>query len=278
MPHLIGVFREPQFSPGRVEDDAAILERTRDALAARGIALTLGGLELLDHEAPAGILAMCQSVAALALLDRWSELVPVVNGPQAIRGCYRHETLRRLAGTGVPFPASRLVATSGGDHAAAPEAAPCWVKRGDVHAMSSADVVFAPTPAAVDDTLADFARRGVAHAMLQAHVPGVVVKFYGVADGRFFRCFTDGPEIPAPLPRLWEAAHAGARALGLEVFGGDLIVGDDGRPVVVDLNDWPSFSRCRDEAAEAIAAYVVDRMIDAPASRPQGPHGSEART
>jgi hypothetical protein len=275
MSHLIGVFREPEFSPGRVEDDAAILERTRDALALHDIALTLGGPELLGHEAPTGILAMCQSAEALALLDRWSEVVPVVNSPQAIRGCYRHETVRRLAGSAVPFPASRLVATTGCD---VTDAAPCWVKRGDVHAMTAGDVTFAPTAAAVHATLADLARRGVAQAMLQAHVPGVVVKFYGIVDGRFFRCFTDEPEIPAPLPRLWEAAHAGARTLGLEVFGGDLIVGDDGRPVVVDLNDWPSFSRCRDEAAEAIAAYTVDRMLDASASRPQGPHGSEART
>ena len=36
MARLVGVLREPEYSPGRVEDDAAILERTRDALMHAG--------------------------------------------------------------------------------------------------------------------------------------------------------------------------------------------------------------------------------------------------
>jgi hypothetical protein len=31
-------------------------------------------------------------------------------------------------------------------------------------------------------------------------------------------------------------------------------------PVLVDVNDWPSFSRCRTEAAAAIAEYLFDRL------------------
>jgi glutathione synthase/RimK-type ligase-like ATP-grasp enzyme len=277
MADLVGVLREPEFSPGRVADDAAILERTRDALAARGLSMTLGGAELLGDEAPRAVLAMCQSDAALAALDRAALTLPVVNHPDAIRACYRHETVRRLATTHVPFPPTRLVSTA--DNAATTAAAaPCWVKRGDVHAMASSDVVFAERPDDVTATLADFANRGIARAALQAHVPGVVVKFYGIADGRFFRCFTDQADVPAPIPRLWEAASAGANALGLEVFGGDLVVTADGRAVLVDLNDWPSFARCRDEAAEAIAGYVVERTLAAHSHSRQDHHGTEARS
>src|SRR5207342_2457335 len=100
-------------------------------------------------------------------------------------------------------------------------------------------------------------------------VAGTVIKFYGVADGRFFRCYSQGGAIPAAIPTLWEAARSGAAALGLEVFGGDLVVGDDGRPTIVDLNDWPSFARCRDEAAEAIASYVIDRLEANASPHPQ---------
>lgn len=272
MTSLIGVFREPEYSPGRVEDDAAILERTRDALAVRGVTLRLGGTELLAHAAPPAVLAMCQSESALAALDRLAATTPVVNGPDAIRACHRRETVRRLANTSVPFPATRIVATSAPVTATHGDLPPCWVKRGDVHAMTSDDVVFAPDAPAVDRALADFAARGIGHAALQAHVEGVVVKFYGVADGRFFRCYTQHGAVPAPLPALWDAAHAGAAALGLEVFGGDLVVTPAGDPIVIDLNDWPSFARCRDEAATAIAAYVVDRLLDAPATA-RGHHG-----
>jgi hypothetical protein len=170
----------------------------------------------------------------------------------------------------VPFPPTRLVATTSDVEVS--DAAPCWVKRGDVHAMTADDVVFAERPAEVRAALMDFAARGIDRAALQSHVEGIVVKFYGVADGRFFRCFTQGSEIPAPLPVLWSAARAGAAALGLEVFGGDLVVGGDGRPVLVDINDWPSFSRCRDEAADAIASYVVDRLAAIISPHTQGQH------
>jgi hypothetical protein len=274
MSGLLGVRREPEFSPGRVEDDAAILERTRDALAARGMTLRLVDVEHVGTGTAVAVLAMCQGAAALAMLDRCT--APVINAPAAIRACHRHETVMRLAATAVAFPPTRLVATSDAE-LAADELTPCWVKRGDVHATTASDVVFAPTAHDVRAALADFAQRGIGRAALQTHVAGTVVKFYGVVDGRFFRCYTDAPTIPAPIPRLWNAAQAGAEALGLEIFGGDLVVREDGTPVLIDVNDWPSFARCRDEAADAIAGYVLDRLrIRSP--HLQGHHGSEAGT
>ncbi len=276
MPTLVGLFREPEYSPGRVDDDAAILERTRDALVARGVAVTLGHVDLLANIRPAAVLAMCQSDPALAALDRAAETGPVINTADAIRGCHRHVTVHRLAAAWAPFPATRIVATAPGpldlDHVA-----PCWVKRGDVHAMTADDVVFTETPAAIRVALDDFAARGIPRAALQAHVAGVVVKFYGLADGRFFRCYTQSGDVPAAIPALWEAARAGAHALGLDVFGGDLVVTSEGRPVLIDVNDWPSFARCRDEAAAAIAGYVIDRLAEVtPGIRDQpsqGQHG-----
>ena len=44
-----------------------------------------------------------------------------------------------------------------------------------------------------------------------------------------------------------------AQLVGIEVYGGDAIIDSEGRFYIIDFNDWPSFSRCRDEAAEAIA-------------------------
>lgn len=271
MTHVVGILREPEYSPGRVEDDAAILERTCEVLADRGMDASFGDVDLLTRASPAAVMAMCQSVASLAVLDRCAADVPVVNTPDAIRACHRYETVRRLAASAAPFPATRIVET--GERAAHADAAPCWVKRGDVHAMAVDDVVFAATGRELEAALEDFAARGITRAALQTHVEGVVVKFYGLVDGRFFRCFTQGSEVPAPLPVLWEAAHAGARALGLEVFGGDLVVNVEGRPMLIDVNDWPSFARCRDEAAEAIAGYVADRLAGKSRLQYEGQHG-----
>jgi hypothetical protein len=255
MPTIVGVFREREFSPGRVDDDAAILEATAASLTTRGFEVRLGGIEVAATPRPAAILAMCQSEAALARLEQRGAAAPVVNTPRAIRNCHRTETVRLLATAAVAFPPTRIVATD-----EAVEAGPCWVKRADVHAMAAEDVAFAADRTAVHAALAGLAARGVPRAALQEHVAGTVVKFYGIADGRFFRCYTTSAEPPADLAVLWRAAAAAARALGLEIFGGDLVVTPTGRPVVIDVNDWPSFARCRDEAADAIASYVQDRV------------------
>jgi hypothetical protein len=272
MAAIVGVFREAEFSPGRVEDDAAILERTAAALVAGGREVRLGAADLAAAPDAVAILAMCQSPLALAALDARAATVPVINTPQAIRGCYRAATTRLLAAAGVRFPSTRIVRTSS---PAPRDAAPCWVKRGDVHAMAAEDVLFAEDGGVVAEALAVFAARGIPWAALQEHVEGTVVKFYGVADARFFRCYSDAPEPPASIPALWETAHAGAAALGLEVFGGDLVVTHSGAPVLIDVNDWPSFARCRDEAADAIAAYVDDRL--AGGAEPRRAHARQAR-
>ncbi len=270
MPSLVGVFREPEYSPGRVDDDAAILERTREALAARGVTMTLGDVDLAHDASSRPRSWRCANPrAALAALDRAAVTVPVINAPDAIRACYRDETVARLADTAVPFPATRLIATASrpGDLA---DLAPCWVKRGDVHAMTSGR-----------RRVCRDRRRRRGGARVSSHAaasparrcrPTSTVSSSSSTASPTDASFVATPqraEIPASLPVLWAAAHAGASALGLEVFGGDLVVTDEGKPVLVDLNDWPSFARCRDEAAEAIAGYVVDRLAAAWPSHPR---------
>ena len=59
---------------------------------------------------------------------------------------------------------------------------------------------------------------------------------------------------------LKENALRAAKATGMEIFGGDCIVSPDGSSAIIDFNDWPSFAPCRDEAAPAIAKYVLKRI------------------
>jgi hypothetical protein len=109
--------------------------------------------------------------------------------------------------------------------------------------------------------LAELAGRGVEMAVLEAHVPGRTVKFYAVRGTGFFRAYAeDGSEQAAP-PAAWhEVADRAAEALGLSIYGGDVVVDASGAAAVVDVNDWPSFSRCRADAAEAIAAHLLARL------------------
>ncbi len=119
-------------------------------------------------------------------------------------------------------PTSVSVATNPG-RAAFP--GPCWVKRGDVHATEAGDVCFNGDAAALDASLARFAARGIARAVVQDHVPGDLIKFYGVAgvgenEGRpsWFEWFyhrdqrlSNHPFDPRRWPRD-DAGRRGARA------------------------------------------------------------------
>jgi GNAT superfamily N-acetyltransferase len=165
-----------------------------------------------------------------------------------------------------------------------------WIKRGDVHATEAADVVRAESTSGALAILADFRRRGVAQALLQEHVAGDLIKFYGVgAAGAFYGVNADGgPEggggwfewfyhrdqvlarHPFDAAVLEAAARNAAAALRLEVWGGDAIVGPDGAPVVIDLNAWPSFALYRDRAADAIAERLAARFESAGSRRRTG--------
>jgi hypothetical protein len=94
--------------------------------------------------------------------------------------------------------------------------------------------------------------------VLQRHVAGAVLKFYAVAE-RFFAWYPP-PEMPVTLAApqaaaLRDLAARAARALDLEIFGGDVVAGPEGFEFV-DFNDWPSYARCRPGAAQAIASRL----------------------
>ncbi|MEA2625925.1 MAG: hypothetical protein QOD06_1970 [Candidatus Binatota bacterium] len=250
----IGVYREERFSPGRVDDDRAVLDSVADRLREQGVAVRAFDGDRLPSPDVAErlVFAMCQGERALAWLEALGRETVVVNPPRAIRNCYRTRMLERFAAAGVPHPTSALAESSPpADLASGP-----WLKRGDVHAMEAGDVRRVFGEAEWRQALGELRERGVASAVVQDHAEGTVFKFYGVA-GRFFRAYG----LPSGLERAAEEiAAAGAAALELEVWGGDGVAGPDGSIRLIDFNDWPSFSRCRDEAAAAIAGHLLDRL------------------
>lgn len=62
-----------------------------------------------------------------------------------------------------------------------------WVKRGDGAAQSKEDVRFCKDEEALAQAKTDLRQRGVTDIVVQAHVTGDLVKFYGVEGADFFR-------------------------------------------------------------------------------------------
>jgi len=216
-------------------------------------------------------LNMCQGpLASEQLLPLESDHVVVVNRPSSVLNCHRHRLVKAIATSPLPFPRSLILSSRAPLPSNEeldvldPGQGRIWLKRGDVHAERPEDVV-AVTRTQLEPAMTAFAERGVPWVALQQHVPGTIVKFYGVADGRFFRWYASDAGAAGPRPaidedRLKALAFDAAALLGLEVFGGDVALPRPNRPILIDINDWPSFAPFREEAAQAIAAYVSDRV------------------
>src|SRR5262249_20332517 len=189
-PHLLGIYREKRFSPGlHAAGDAEILELTQAALARAGYLTTLIAPEHLPAMSPTAqvVFSMCQSLEALDILHEWEQHgVLVLNTPAAVRACYRLALVTALSQTALPFPQSMVVPL----YTAEPLMAVCpalpedvagwWVKRGDVHAMQSDDVVFVGHATDVPAQLLRLRQRGIGHAIVQEHIVGQELKFYAV--------------------------------------------------------------------------------------------------
>ncbi len=274
MKRLVALYRSPSYSPLQHRtNDTAILDATVARLASRGwqVEKTLE-LDVEAGRVPAAELYvnMCQGpLASERLAPIEADGALVVNRPTSVLACHRHRLVRRMAGSGLAFPRTVIVHTrtevpSDQELAALFDGhAQVWIKRGDVHAERPEDVVAVP-PADVAGALRAFGARDIPWVAVQEHVQGPVVKFYGVADGSFFRYYGADAGWSAPPPpvdeeRLRQLAFAGARMLDLEIFGGDVALPAPDRPVLIDINDWPSFAPFRDEAARAIAGYIDER-------------------
>jgi phosphatidylglycerophosphate synthase len=278
-----GVYREPEHSPLREEDDAAILEATGARLEEFGFSVAYRKPGELDPDAadvPPLVFAMCEGLAALDALARWERRgVCVINPARSVTNAHRERSLRLLEDAGVPMPESRLLDGGVPVPQGAAESrfyAACWVKQSGEHKTREGDVRFATDADAVEDAIGHLRARGLMRAVVQRHVPGDVVKFYGVAaphrDGRprgassagWFRWFypQEHPAEGHPFDAdaLRSIASRAAEALELDVWGGDAIVTADGEIFVIDVNAWPSFALFRDEAAGHIAARLAARL------------------
>ncbi len=270
MKRLVALYRSPTYSPAQHRsNDTAILDETVTDLERRGWQVRRTG----EADVAAGRLPqadlyvnMCQGPAAS---ERLLDLVPrealAVNPPESVLNCHRHRLVGHMEAAGVPFPRTFIVSTAEPDsllplvHQLNGDGRPVWVKRGDVHAETSADVV-ASRASSITDAIREFARRGVSRVALQAHVGGPIVKFYAVADGRFFSWYAADPgRVDISEKSLKELVFAAARAVGLQIFGGDVAFPEPDAPVLIDLNDWPSFAPVRPAAAAAIAAFIDEK-------------------
>ena len=298
--HLVGVCRGNEYSPNCVDNDAAIMNAVAEQLRTLGAKVTMQGEKefcrhadvveaALQRAADNGIehaavpedcadafFSMARSRRALDALDRIERNAhrPVVNSSGGIDRCIRRTMTEMLIDGGVACPKSHIIERGG----TMPDDAtyPCWLKRGDGCAQRKEDTCYVENASDAERLLGDFWQRGVASVVVNEHLRGDLIKFYGVEGTDFFYWFYpskcghrskfglevingDAQGLAFDVDTLKGEADKAALMLGVPVYGGDCIVQADGAVKIIDFNDWPSFAPCRSEAAFYIAMAILSK-------------------
>ena len=268
---ICAVRRKKCFSPNSVENDAAIIDEVT------GIVREIGHEVVSIDEDSEMLLSYSSKSDDKPLFDAWLSMgrMPstlgvlkseqkfgafVINSAYGVENCRRDVLKRLMKETMIPAP---------------DEVGNCgyWVKRADMAAQTHDDVVFAHDREQVDEVMKHFAARGISQVVVQAHVTGDVVKFYGVQGTGFFRIFYPGDDeitkfgdetingVPHHYAFDQTSLQHHSEQLSfladVKVYGGDCVVTESGDYRIIDFNDWPSFSRCRHDAAVAIASLLT---------------------
>jgi ribosomal protein S6--L-glutamate ligase len=199
----------------------------------------------------------------------------VVNTPAATgTALNRAATADALAGAGIPAPRSWSCSTL--RDLAADGAALPWPLVVKSRTSSRDDLVrLVESPAALRELLLEWSEEPVV-AQEFASNDGFDIKVWVIGDDlsaarrRSALESTDksSDELldPADLPDEWtRVARAAGAALGLELFGVDLLI-TGGRPVVIDVNPFPGFRGARAPAASLLrylSALADPRMVAA---------------
>jgi hypothetical protein len=275
---IAGVMRAGAYSPNHIGNDAAIFNAVADELRKRGCEVNIYSEQqfrdaTLDEHVIVNMCREQESIARLKELETRGDLV--INSGFGIENCTRERMTRLLLGNGVPYPDSLIVNTNESILDELHEAGftSCWIKRGDFHAMHKEDVSYCRHPEEAQDMLHEYFYRGIKRAVINRHLVGDLIKFYGISDQPFFYWFYPFDEghskygyeavngksqgIPFDLQHLKDICQKASEVTEVSIYGGDCIVDPDGTIRIIDFNDWPSFAPCRAEAAPYIAKCIL---------------------
>lgn len=263
------------YSPNHIGNDASILNLTADQLRKRGCEVKVYSEDqLIGGQVNEDIIInMCRHHRSFPILQRKEDDgALVLNSGYGVENCTRERLTRILVGSNIPTPDSLMVNTNEVVIERMKQAGmtKVWVKRGDFHTMHKEDVTYVSHPAEAQEVLQEYFLRGIKRAVINRHIEGELLKFYGVYGSGWFHCFyhngsrdkrgTDEDKPRFDVDALHEVCNRAADLLDVKIYGGDAIILPDGSFTIIDFNDWPSFAPCRSEASGVIARAILSEI------------------
>ncbi|WP_028297872.1 hypothetical protein [Olivibacter sitiensis] len=276
---IIAIPRKDLYSPNHIGNDRAVFSLTVSALEKLGHQVYHYEEDAFLRISPIKAMPIITMARSKKLLQHLQKIertgVPVINSAFGIENCYRENMTVHLTRNGIPHPKSIAVVTDQNEEQAFDqlESKGYWIKRGDFHAIHKEDVSFVAHKQEGIELLQEFHRRNIGRAVISEHLPGDLVKFYGVKGTDFFHWFYPydaehqkfqeyklingaSSHFQFNAAKLQKTAERAADVLGVHIYGGDAIVDASGDFKLIDMNDWPSFAPCREKAAPYIAQSI----------------------
>lgn len=278
-PTIAAVYRSHEHSPNLTDADSRIINAASIKLQERGYAIhryTEAQFIETDITEPA-IINMCRKPRSIEKLCRLeAEGKTVINSGHAIRKCTKRKLWEISTANNIETPATVIVGSTDTTLPFSGTFRPCWLKLPDESVTDKDDIIYAGTPAEYREALTRYHSRAITEVLVCEHLEGDLLKFYAVSGDRYLYTLypkqsgyskfgyeannSDVKFYPYKTERLKEICNIMSRETGITVFGGDCIITPDGKINIIDLNDWPSFSPCTEEASEAIAAAVAETI------------------
>lgn len=264
---ILLVARSKYYSHGREQADAAIIEAVQTELQNRGYETELvsennlcNNIALFEQDkAPQTVLSMARNKASLqALAALQYNGSAIINPVTAVNLCRKRSKqwfilkfINRNHLKGAVFDSVEQMKNQWNSY-------PCWVK-------TDRKSYFVENMECCSDLKGSI--------VVTEHVEGCVVKFYAVGtqvvgwyyvsagNSRFGEVSHNDSEheYDFDMDSLNAMVKSVADKTGLCIFGGDVIVSPCGVLTLIDVNDWPSFSMCRDVAAGRIVDMVLHK-------------------
>lgn len=288
---IAGVKRNTKYSPNHIGNDGKIFNLVVDNLRDMGYEVEefTESEFVLDKVDSKNIFSMARDRTTIAALKKAENKgAIIINSGYGIENCARENMTKLMIQHKIPHPRSIIVNVDEDptEKLEKMNAPAYWIKRGDSHAIHREDVTYARNATEVVSILQEFGLRGIPNAVINEHLVGDLVKFYGVAGTDFFYWFYpfdlshskfgleaingEAHEFKFSVEELKKACDKAGEVLNVEVYGGDCVVAEDGSFKIIDFNDWPSFAPCRDVAAPKIAECIHNKISQNLASEKLG--------
>ena len=282
--------RFKDYSPNSQDKDEQIITSVGEKLKKLGFGVEYKNETEVDFnkEYFPYVISMARNPEVIKQLYIWQEKGSVIiNSPSSCENCYREKQIRILQNNNISIPKTVIVSTDNDFEGInnIKDFKSWWIKRGDFQTVEAIDVIKVSSLEKTKEILANYNSRSIKTAVISENIDGDIVKFYGVRSSKdcgggketgekvssfFYMTYptkdkfvekinTSPNRIDFNVDKFKDECSAAAMLLDLEIYGGDAAIDTNGNFYIIDMNDFPSFSSCKDQAAESITKEFLNK-------------------